>query len=64
MWVLVVYGLIALVGESIVIAIGLVMDRIFPAASLLVSMALFFAIIWFAWILALRLTEPKHVKRR
>jgi hypothetical protein len=40
-----------------------VLDRIFPAASLTVSLTLFFAILWLAWVLAVRLTEPKGTKR-
>jgi len=31
MWIMVVYTLIVLVGETITVAIGLVLDRIFPA---------------------------------
>jgi hypothetical protein len=34
------------------------LDRIYPAISLTVSLTLFFSILWFAWILAVRLTEP------
>ena len=63
MWIMVVYTLIVLVGETITVAIGLVLDRIFPAASLTVSLTLFFAILWLAWVLAVRLTEPKGTKR-
>jgi hypothetical protein len=59
MWIMVVYTLIVLVGETITVAFGLVLDRIFPAASLPVSLTLFFAILWLAWVLAVRLTEPK-----
>ena len=40
MWIMVVYTLIVLVGETVTIAIGLVLDRIFPAASLTVSLTL------------------------
>jgi len=62
MWIMVVYTLIVLVGETITVSIGLVLDRIFPAASLTVSLTLFFAILWLAWVLAVRLTEPKGTK--
>jgi hypothetical protein len=34
------------------------LDRIYPAISLTVSLTLFFSILWIAWILAVRLTEP------
>lgn len=48
--------------ELVVVAIGLVLDRIFPAASLPVSLSLFFAVLWFGWVLAVRWTEPKRAK--
>jgi hypothetical protein len=63
MWIMVVYVLIVVVSEIIVVAIGLTLDRIYPALSLSVSLSLFFAVLWFAWILAVRLTEPKSAKR-
>jgi hypothetical protein len=62
MWIMVVYTLIVLVGETTTVAIGLVLDRIFPAVSLTVSLTLFFAILWLAWVLAVHLTEPKDTK--
>ena len=62
MWILVLYILIVVVSEAVVVAIGLVLDRMYPALSLPVSLSLFFAVLWFAWILAVRLTEPKHTK--
>jgi hypothetical protein len=63
MWIMVVYVLIVVVSEVIVVAIGLTLDRIYPTLSLPVSLSLFFAVLWFAWILAVRLTEPKRAKR-
>ena len=62
MWILTVYSLIVVVMELIVVAIGLAIDRINPSISLTVSLSLFFAVLWFGWVLAVRLTEPKHVK--
>jgi len=62
MWIMVVYVLIVVVSELVVVAIGLVLDRIYPLLSLPVSLSLFFAVLWFGWILAVRLTEPKHAK--
>ena len=63
MWIMVVYVLIVVVNELIVVAIGLVLDRIAPVASLPVSLTLFFAVLWFAWVLAVRWTEPKQSKK-
>jgi hypothetical protein len=62
MWILIIYVLIVVVGEAAVIAIGLALDRIYPLASLPVSLSLFFAVLAFGWPLAVRLTEPKHAK--
>ena len=62
MWIMVVYVLIVLVSELVVVAIGLILDRIYPVSSLPVSLTLFFAVLWFGWVLAVRLTEPKHAK--
>jgi hypothetical protein len=62
MWILIVYILIVVVGESVVIGIGLALDRIYPVASLPVSLPLFFAVLVFGWMLAVRWTEPKLAK--
>ena len=62
MWILMVYVLIVVIGEGIVISIGLTLDRIFPLASLPVSLTLSFAVLAFGWILAVRWTEPKRAK--
>jgi len=63
MWIMVVYILIVAVNELIVVIIGLVLDRIAPIASLPVSLTLFFAVLWFGWLLAVRWTEPKRSKK-
>ena len=62
MWILIVYVLIVVVGEAVVVAIGLALDRIYPLASLPVSLSLFFAVLASGWPMAVRLTEPKHAK--
>jgi hypothetical protein len=60
MWILIIYILNILVGETAVMAFGLYLDRAYPPASLPVSLSLFFAVFWLGWILAVRWTEPKH----
>ncbi len=60
MWILIVYMLIVLVGESIAIALGLLLDRTYPLASLPISLTLFFTVLWLSWVLAVRWTKPKH----
>jgi len=62
MWIMVVYVLIVLACELIVVGLGLALDRLYPPASLPVSLSLFFAVLWLGWVLAVRLTEPKHAK--
>jgi hypothetical protein len=64
MWIMVVYVLIVVVSEFVVVAIGLVLDRIYPVLSLPVSLTLFFAVLWFGWTLAVRLTDPKRQEER
>jgi hypothetical protein len=58
-WILIIYVLIVVVGEAVVVGIGLALDRTFPLASLPVS---FFAVLAFGWPLAVRWTEPKPAK--
>lgn len=60
MWLIVVYVLLVVVGEAFATGVGLVLDRIAPAASLPVGLSIFFAVLWAAWVLAVRLTEPKQ----
>ena len=62
MWILIAYVLIVVIGESVVISIGLALDRISPVLSLPVSLSLFFAVLAIGWILAVRWTEPKRAK--
>ena len=62
MWIMVVYVLVVVISELIVIAIGLVLDRTFPLASLPISLTLFFAVLWFGWALAVRWTDPERAK--
>jgi hypothetical protein len=64
MWIMVVYILIVVVAEFVVIVIGLVLDRIYPALSLTVSLSLFFLVLWLGWVLAVRVTEPKHATNK
>jgi hypothetical protein len=39
--------------------IGLLVERIWPQASLLIFLALYFVFLWVAWLLAVKLTEPR-----
>ena len=64
MWIMVVYVFIVVVSELIVVGIGLVLDRVAPITSLPVSLTLFFAVLWFGWLLAVRWTDPKRAKKQ
>jgi flagellar biosynthesis protein FliP len=60
-WLLVVYLVIVLIGEAIVVALGLmVLDKKYPSLSVPVSVFLYLAVFVFGWKLAIRLTEPKR----
>jgi hypothetical protein len=43
--------------------IGLVVEHVWPAASLLTFLALYFVFLWIAWLLAVKVTEPKPVSQ-
>jgi hypothetical protein len=40
--------------------IGLAVERIWPQASLLIFLVLYFVFLWIAWLLAVKLTEPAN----
>lgn len=60
-WLLGLYLLIIVIGEIIVVTLGLlVLDKYFPSLSVLISISLYLGVFIVAWKLALRLTRPKH----
>jgi hypothetical protein len=60
-WLLGVYILILIVGIALVVATGLlVLDRSFHSMSVTISLFLYFAVFFFGWKLAVRLTAPRH----
>ena len=65
MWLLTVYVLIVVIGEAVVVATGLTFwDRRYPSLSVPVSVLLYIAVLFLGWTLAVRLTEPRHVKQQ
>ena len=58
MGLLVVFIGIVAAGDIIAVAIGEVLDRLWPQISLPVFLILFFSVFYFGWQLALRLTDP------
>ncbi len=59
------YVLFMIVGDFIAYFLGEFVEYEFGSQiSLLVFLALYFGALWFAWILAVRVTEPRHRKAR
>jgi len=60
MGLLLAYLVCLIVGQGITIGIGLSIDRYYSsAASLPISIFLYFLMFWVAWKVAVRITEPK-----
>jgi hypothetical protein len=59
MWLMLAYIVLALVGNAIIYVIGLGIERVWPAGSLLIFLVMFFVVLYLAWIAAVKLTEPK-----
>jgi hypothetical protein len=63
-WLLVLYALIVVIGQLIVVAIGVTFwDQKYPSLSMPISVFLYLAVFVFGWKLAIRLTEPRHAQR-
>jgi hypothetical protein len=60
MWLLIVYIGLVLVGDAVDYVIGLFIERMWGAqASLVIFLVLYFVFLWIAWIVAVRITEPR-----
>jgi hypothetical protein len=59
MSLLVVYVVLMVAGDIIAYLIGLVIERTMPGASLPAFLAMYFLFLWIAWVIAVRITEPK-----
>jgi hypothetical protein len=58
---LIAYYLVFMVlGDIADYLIGLVVEREWPQASLVIFLALYFFFLWLSWILAVKMTEPKR----
>ncbi len=64
MSVLIVFTAIVFAGDLVAVGVGEVLDRFLPQISLPIFLALFFAVFYFGWHLALRLTDPARAARR
>jgi hypothetical protein len=61
MKLIVYYVALALVADVVAVILCLAIERVWPAASLPIFLGLYFAILWGAWAVAVRLTEPDAV---
>jgi hypothetical protein len=61
MKLIIYYVALALVGDIVAILLCLAIEKVWPAASLPIFLGLYFAILWGAWAVAVRLTEPDAV---
>jgi hypothetical protein len=59
MSLLLVYLVLMIAGDLIAYGIGLVIERNAPAASLPAFLAMYFGFLWVAWLIAVRITEPR-----
>jgi hypothetical protein len=53
------YVVFMVAGDFVDYLIGLVVERVFPQASLLIFLLLYFVSLWIAWLLAVKVTQPK-----
>jgi len=53
------YVVFMVLGDLASYLIGLFVERMWPQASLVVFLALYFFFLWLAWVLAVKVTEPK-----
>jgi hypothetical protein len=59
-WLLIVYVGLMLVGDLTAYLLGLFVERMWGAqTSLIVFLALYFVFLWLAWVVAVKVTEPR-----
>ncbi len=60
MWLLIIYVGLVLVGDVADYLIGLAVERMWGSqASLVVFLALYFVLLWLAWVAAVKITAPR-----
>jgi hypothetical protein len=63
MELIVYYVIFMIAGDLAAYFIGLITEREFGGqASLIVFLTLYFLFLWLSWVLAVRITEPKHTE--
>ena len=60
MWLIVAYVILMITGDILAYLTGLVVERMWgPSVSLPFFLFMYFLLLWVAWIIAVKLTEPK-----
>ena len=59
MSLIIVYVVLMITGDFVAYLIGLVIERTVPAASLPAFLAMYFLFLWVAWVIAVRITQPR-----
>jgi TctA family transporter len=59
MKIIIYYVTITLAADVVAVLLCLAIERFWPAASLPIFLGLYFGILWGAWVVAVRLTEPE-----
>jgi cation transporter-like permease len=59
MSLLIVYVALVIMGNLIAYFFGLVIERTVPTASLPAFLAMYFAVLWVSWVIAVRITQPR-----
>jgi len=59
MSLLIVYVALMITGDLVAYAIGLVIEQNVRAASLPAFLAMYFVFLWVAWVIAVRITQPR-----
>jgi hypothetical protein len=63
-WLLIIYAGLVVLGEGTNYLICLMIERMWGSqASLIPFLALYFVVLWLAWIGAVKITEPRGVAR-
>jgi hypothetical protein len=59
-WLLIIYAVLVVLGEGTNYLICLMVERMWGSqASLIAFLALYFVVLWGAWIAAVKITEPR-----
>lgn len=57
MQLILVYVVMAVIGEFIAFGLGRIVDQFVPAWSMMIYMVMFFGVLWLAWPLSVFVTE-------